>query len=516
MPLSEVKLPNKQIGLKVGPFIGVSHDSARIWFEADMLGKYTISIWEETQKSKKRKYAIETNSDGIGQQEVVDLNANTIYKYQIFDVQDNELLDKSVNPGFTTFPEPGQDVDLSFAFMSCHKPFKLVYRLRGLGYEMPHLLKIPYLTKKDRVLNESSLVMWKKLASLNSIESESRPRFLLGIGDQIYADELWKKEGNGLPLKYLKTAQHDEQIEAYSNIYRKQLGLHPVSSVTLNTPVFFTWDDHEIRDGWGSHGDEKECMYMFEAATEAYHKYQLKHNPFVNTKEGYYAFKYGNIGFVVLDLRRYRDCMADPPTLLSDNQFDWLQQWLTDNSKDCRVVFIVCSVPLVHLSYAISRRAGKVYMKHTGLADDLRDQWNSKAYISDAKRFIHLLFDISNQKGVRIAILGGDVHVGTFAAIRSFDPKHELHPVIYQFTSSPISNKPTKIAKYLDSIWPEFEVGKDMHYKARLLDTFVNRNFGLVHIQTKHRPGRRPDYGVTFEIHQDNPEKPVVRFPTLW
>ncbi|UCD38639.1 MAG: alkaline phosphatase family protein, partial [Fidelibacterota bacterium] len=368
-----------------------------------------------------------------------------------------------------------------------------------------------------RELIESSLCMWERLASLKGQYSDSGdkndPRFFFGVGDQIYSDELWNREGNGAPKRFMRRLAPEERIGAYKEVYQKQLGLSPVSEVTSCCPAFYTWDDHEIRDGWGSHGDEAKYPYMFEAAEEVYFKYQLEHNPLVDRSKGYYSFIYGRIGFVVLDLRRYRN--STTKVLLSDEQFEWLKDWFASEGKECRVVFVVCSVPLVHVSYAISRKANKLIMKHLGLADDLRDQWNSKAYIADTRRFIRLLFDEANERGIRIVVLGGDVHVGTFAALRSSDPKHELHPVIYQFTSSPISNKPTKIARYLDVLAPKFAVGEDLDYSARLLDTFAERNFGLVHIRTKRQAGKRVDYGVTFEIHHEDSDKPV-RFPTLW
>jgi phosphodiesterase/alkaline phosphatase D-like protein len=236
----------------------------------------------------------------------------------------------------------------------------------------------------------------------------------------------------------------------------------------------------------------------------------MLHNPFVDRKKGYYAFTHGQVGFVILDLRRYRN--STKKTLLSDDQFNWLKKWFKQNGEKCRVVFVACSVPLAHLTYAISRKAKQWYMDHTGFADDLRDQWNSRANISDAKRFTKLMFDESNEKNIKIVILGGDVHVGTIAVIRSFEPEHVDRPVIYQFTSSPISNKPTKIAKYLDAIWPEFKIGKHMNYSARILKIFTKRNFGIIHVKMKQRPGYRSKYDISFEMHREDKVKPKI-FP---
>ena len=97
------------------------------------------------------------------------------------------------------------------------------------------------------------------------------------------------------------------------------LGIPEVQDVYSRCPSFLMWDDHEIRDGWGSYKRDATEVYrkqMLEAAAAVYGDYQLAHNPYAAhgaglADPGYYAFQYGEIGFIVPDLRRHRS--VKPP-----------------------------------------------------------------------------------------------------------------------------------------------------------------------------------------------------------
>jgi alkaline phosphatase D len=276
--------------------------------------------------------------------------------------------------------------------------------------------------------------------------------------------------------------------------------------------MFLTWDDHEIRDGWGSRGDEggEAEQKMFLAATQAYEKYQLAHNPHVDPAKGYYAFQYGKIGFVVLDLRRYRS--IGQQTILGDEQKHWLENWLKKKARQCRVVFIACSVPVVHVTHALAMMASRPEMKFVGVSDDLADQWSHASFVKDMQAFAELLFDLANQEGVRFVLLGGDVHVGTFAVLRSQRRQDEFHPVIYQCTSSPISNHPSpNVGKFLHALAQEVQLGRNLPFSGRLLKVFTKRNFAVVEV---HQNPNTDEYGVVFEMHCDG--KAPERFATLW
>lgn len=503
------------MSIKVGPIIGLSDTVARIFIDADSETEYKVEIQDPAGQSKEQ--TIRTSAGGTGMAEFADLTADTEYSYAVKNAK-GEIVEGS-QASFATFPQPGSDTNLRFAFFSCNRPFQEVRRIVGKK-KVPSWLKIPLITKTSKEFIPESMQMWEELGSLVSesqanAEDSQAPRFLLGLGDQIYEEDFWNK--NDAPGRAAGMS-HEEIVAKYDELYRKFLSLQEIRKVTAHSPFFMTWDDHEILDGWGSRGNEHEParQKIINAATESYNRYQLTSNPYVDPNLGYYAFVYGKIGCIMLDLRRYRS--KSDEVLLGQEQWNWLEGWLQNQGKQCEVIVVGCGVPFIHLSNQLiqvrKKFWGKLLVRKVDLDDDLVDQWNSEPFVKDAKRFIELLFDFANSEGVRFVLLGGDVHVATFGVVRSNKPEHEFHPVMYNCTSSPISNKPTRVAKLLEKFAPEIELADDFPVKGRLLKIIPKRNFGIMEIKKHPQTGQ---YGVTFELHyQDDGEIKVQRFPTQW
>lgn len=534
--------------LEVGPFVGVSSNEARIWFEAVPYMDYTVEIKSPGKPAKKQK--VRTEADGSAMAVFTGLPPNTSFNYSIA-TADGDKIDAVPDAAFATFPPPGDDADLNFAFFSCHRPFahettwvwqkgkwrsmpgtgtgrasrsralqgrksrglsprSIPARYRGGAGERG--FKIPLLSRVDEKVTPSSLKMWAELDELLKNPAAGQEiRFSLALGDQIYTDELWAGTKSTGGERYYNMSAAALLYE-YNQVYYKYLHIPQVQSVASHCPLFMMWDDHEIRDGWGSRGDEggEAEQKMFLAASQAYTKYQLSHNPHADPQKGYYAFQYGKIGFVMLDLRRYRSLRAQ--TILGVEQKDWLEKWLKKEGRQCRVVFIACSVPVVHVTHALSMMANKAEMKFVGVSDDLADQWSHANFTKEMRGFAELLFDLSNHDGVRFILLGGDVHVGTFAVLRSHRRSDEYHPVIYQCTSSPISNRPSaNVGRFLGKLAQDVHMGRNLPFSGRLLKVFTKRNFAVIEVRRHPKSG---DYGVVFEMHCEG--NPPERFATLW
>ncbi len=521
------------MSIEVGPFVGVGAHEARISFEAVPHTDYLVTI--KSAGGHSLEQALRTESDGSALARFTDLPANTRFNYLI-QSSDGAKLDLVSQPSFSTFPLPGQDADLCFAFFSCHRPFREKTSWaweqersrsasRALKKRAPKTpaprrrkskdsrgIEIPGLTQVNERVSAAALKMWTELEDLlKNPLAEQDIRFLLGLGDQVYADELWQSKKNTGGVHYSELSPAALLYE-YNQVYHKFLHIPEVQRVASLCPMFMTWDDHEIRDGWGSRGDEKGAaeQRMFLAATQAYAKYQLAHNPHVDAAKGYYAFQYGKVGFVTLDLRRYRSLKSR--TILGDEQKNWFENWLRRNGPQCRVVFIACSVPVIHVKQTLAMMASKSAMKMAGVSDDLADQWSHQYFLKEMQAFAELLFELSNHNGVRFILLGGDVHVGTFAVLRSKRRQDEFHPVIYQCTSSPISNTPSvTVGRFLNLLAQEVGLGPDLPFSGRLLKVFTRRNFAVIEVRQNPKNG---EYGVVFEMHCEG--KPPERFPTLW
>ncbi len=500
------------MAITVGPVVGVSHNQACIRFKCDKNQPLAVRIEAEGAEPVQADFTPE--NDGWVTARFDGLQPHTRYRYTIH-AADGEQLSRSGKATFSTFPAPGQPVDFRFAFFSCHRPFQEI-RVLPAGVRVPRWLKIPFLTQRGTLIIPSSMRMWQALE--NQLDTpESAPAFMLGLGDQLYLDDAWiaftKK------MRKNPDAVSDAEIRAeFDEFYRRFWDFPVLQRVAERCPWFMTWDDHEITDGWGSHGDEEDSpvkQKLFRNAMHSYIQHQLVHNPFVDTRKGYYAFRYGEAGFVVLDLRRYRS--AKRKILLGEEQWDWLQNWLAGEGQTCKVIFVVCGVPFVHFTSHFTQIMGNwlgyLLLKKVGAADDFIDQWNSDPFVHEAERMARLLFDHANKDGIRFVFLGGDVHVATMAVVRSRLKEHEFHPVIYQFTSSPISNNPTPLNKLVERFSPEISFGGDVPFSGRLLKVIARRNFGIVEVRRNPRTGA---YGVTFELHSDRGETTDMhRFPTV-
>jgi len=313
------------------------------------------------------------------------------------------------------FPKEG-DVDFSFGLISCHKPregkLKRITDMWGFLYE--------------------------KMA-------EKESRFLIQSGDQVYCDSddpytinAWQKSlallGDGLDTR---AQQHRDMVDFYREVYFSGWEFSPVREVMSTFPQFMIWDDHEIEDGWGSKPEhfEETQQRIFAAAKEAYIEFQHSHNP-EPLKAGtlYYAFHYGSAAFLVLDLRGERNLVKK--RLLSDEQWDEIGKWLNaDNSK---ILFVVASVPVVHVSRRLMSMAKVASLLSKDAKDDVDDQWSADHNKGERGKLLELLFKWSEAGGKKrpVAILGGDVHVGTEVIMNKKGSDNR----ICQVTSSPITN----------------------------------------------------------------------------
>lgn len=256
------------------------------------------------------------------------------------------------------------------------------------------------------------------------------------------------------------------------------------------------WDDHEITNGWGSSSSHKEApsQNIFKAARQAYVDFQHAHNP-QNTADPstlYYGFHTSGCSFIFMDLRGHREIWNG--RLLGEAQKTWIEDFIKNHCSATKVLFIISSVPLFHLD---TRLAWIPY-------SDITDQWSNEHNKIDRRWLMERLFKWMREDSRRqVIVLGGDVHVGTFAEARLLDESgNETELKIIQATSSPVSNKPASLLDMLlrrisASFETETESGQKM--KVDISPRYVTRNFLMVIV----------DY-------TSDPEKPVVRFKMHW
>ena len=203
-----------------------------------------------------------------------------------------------------TLPEQHPD-RLAFAVASCHQPFK---------YKQPR-----------------GTVMWR---ALRAELIREQARFLLLVGDQVYADEAGQAWQQSLALSEDDPSRFAKRLRLYRSLYPQYLGLPDVREAMADIPQYMIWDDHEITNGWGS---EPEHAYLahqsiFQAARKAYVEFQHSHNPQNPSDPSalYYGFHVGKAAFLVLDLRGHRQSWNRQ--LLGDAQRDWIVRFVGTNA----------------------------------------------------------------------------------------------------------------------------------------------------------------------------------------
>jgi hypothetical protein len=271
---------------------------------------------------------------------------------------------------------------------------------------------------------------------------------LLLVGDQIYADEtpvLTSLAGRTAVKRAMRLgpgAPLDRRASGWREEYQRAWESSEVRSVLQSLPVTSIWDDHEIVNGFGTAGwhREEKGRSIFEAAAAAYDEFQgCRNPPRLDPASRAHAFRRGPAAFLTLDLRTHRH--AEQRVLLGGRQKEAIADWLgTAWARDARVLFVVASVPVMHLSRLFHRLRGRW---------DLEDQWSSASNEEDRAWLLARLLDYAEGGRRRVVILGGDSHLATVAradgATARADGATALAsgrgPALWQLTSSPLANR---------------------------------------------------------------------------
>jgi len=411
----------------LGPVIGgLSHDGVKLWARAD--GPGMLHAWvgqaPDLSDAQRAGAALLVASSGFAARVPVQgLQPETTYHYALTLTDTPPSPQGAPYPAFTTAPLPGTITDFTFAFGSCFLP--------GKRYDGAVLRQI------------------------DALRSSRDLRFLLMLGDQIYAD-VWG--GNGIGRVAL--TEND-----YRAVYLHTWG-HPAwRGLMQNMPVFMTLDDHEVDDDWAWTSSERYAGRIpgyhvpkrwirgyppearrlshrrIQAAIQTYWEHQAMHAPdLLHPPEGVeydrpqllpsdegnfaYTFTYGPAAFFVMDTRTQR---IHGQRMLNRVQWEALETWLLDVKDRFPVKFIVSSVSVLYEMWG----------------DTSLDRWNG--YPDERRRLLHLL-TANHIQGVYI--LSGDLHTAHAVETVLRTPGGGTM-TLWEFCSSPFEQVPNKIARWL-------------------------------------------------------------------
>ena len=237
--------------LQLGPVVGHTDDaSARVWIQAfDDPARYALRV----QGAGLYPFAstelgpLEFNT-GIA---VADgLRPDWQYRYSVLRLG---RLIHGAGGSFRTLPAPSSAADLLFCAISC-----------------------------------SSAAEDGSWEPFRQFVEDSLPQFVVMMGDQVYLDETTPTSSTTTSSRLAGTAPRDGRK------YRLNWSREPVRRVLANVPTYMIWDDHDIRDGWGSSAADSPTLLakhprgeaifrkstaFFEDARDVYWHFQGCHNP---------------------------------------------------------------------------------------------------------------------------------------------------------------------------------------------------------------------------------------------
>lgn len=387
-------------------------------------------------------------------------------------------------------PAPNEHSGITFGFGSCHRPF---------------------LVEGDRVVLSPAAAIYP---AMDQDLKQQRADFILLVGDQVYSDEL-------APISVRDHLSGDEQhppplneaLAAYRRVSRGFLGESGFRRLREDFPTYCIWDDHDVFNCWGSRLAKTPLDWrMFEGASRAYCEYQHTRNPggAIATPPYNYSFRYGDIGFLVLDLRGARD--YERGRLLGREQWEAIRTYLKgEDAATIQTLFVAASIPMAHVSRWMAVLFDKLPGKN---GSAVRDRWCSAAFIDSRDELLdELLAWQAAGANRQVIVLSGDVHCASTFTIRP----RKGGGLIQQWTSSALTTPDPLSQRTINRLavkWPNAFEPK-FSFQRRLL-TFLN-NYGLVSVEPLPAGGHRVTLTQRVwdpKAHQLNTAGQVVALPS--
>jgi alkaline phosphatase D len=425
------------------------------------------------------------------------LRADTRYAIELLADDAGSLAQGSFR---TALPEGEPAQRWAMAFLSCHQPFDDEGQVMPAAQEM--------------------------LSALHrALEQHDVRQVVLG-GDQMYSDfpktrSLFKNDyfAEHAPSgrENVLDCSAEEVRRLFQQRYRHFWNVDGWRALLSNYPCYPILDDHDIVDNWGSeveHSSSKWANFR-RGAFQAYCDYQgtLVQAPTAGPPAFLdYTSSQANCAVYFLDIRSNRR-VGDDPRVVDDNQFRALEAFLAHNTQR-DVIFLVVSVPMIHLPRAMSQFAALV----TPDGEDFSDRWSSRGHQQDRGRVMRLLHGHQGRHPEqRLVLLSGDIHIGCLHQIQWPDRS----PNLYQLVSSGITHDTGWYIQRLSSAIIRcnrtLSIEDGPTARVRLRDGVESShcnpcpkmNFGIVEV-TRARPETTP--ALEFFLYSQKDGDPVCRY----
>jgi hypothetical protein len=319
--------------LVLGPIVGhATHDTCTIW----------IQVFDDPARYQLRVTGVglfpfvSTEAQGVlefGTAIAVahDLRPDWRHSYTV--LRDGRKV-VAARGSFRTMPLPGSSASILFCPISCNRA--------------------------------GELGAWE---AFQAFVEDALPHFVLMMGDQVYMDE-------DEPDVFVEHLDSDPAIRrrALAEKIRLNWSREPIRKVMANVPTYMMWDDHDIRDGWGSSASDSPtlasrfprgrtifelCDAWFRDARDVYWHFQACRNPpldppfagppFVGRQAMPWVFRCGRLLVLMLDSRGERDVFRAEFPVLGSLQWAYIDQVLGALPADVDALVVMTPTPLTSM-----------------------------------------------------------------------------------------------------------------------------------------------------------------------
>ena len=319
------------------------------------------------------------------------------------------------------------------------------------------------------------------------------PHMVWMLGDSVYSDgtssldfvrQVYDKKGWSDSDRLRK-----DLLSLYRLNYRYHWSFASMQFIMRRFPHLGMWDDHEIRDGYGSEASDfkEENKMIKEIASQASEEYLFQYSPRLRSEsnkhlytDNHQVYENGAVASFIFDgrnSRRYGEDMPIPSEVLllasglvsSDiiNLYRWhnpgkvisdlqLQDFkrycqLLKNKPDIKYLLLGNAVPFIYLLDFVETIAAESAIAGTDtgqhIRDDIRDSWHSPANRRELLELLDILRDLHKSRSdITFINISGDIHISNAF---TFQPEGFSNP-LYQITSSALTNDPPKESGILD------------------------------------------------------------------
>jgi phosphodiesterase/alkaline phosphatase D-like protein len=317
---------------------------------------------------------------------------------------------------------------------------------------------------------------------------------LLHCGDQVYGDSAFLVATRILDGRSTGTRSQQLRIlETYRDLYRATWSHPPTRDVLASVSNLAIWDDHEIRDDWGSRPADRDPAsadhYIGRLARRVFREYQRQlwddTDPALpdNGLEGH-LHTWGPIGLLFVDQRGPRSFEPDAERpYLGRRQWEWITAALAAGGPldEVRALVVVTAIPLAYVGSQLATSGER------WVVDDLHDHWSYASHRKEQVEMVRALREWKERGGGsrEVLVVGGDVHVGGHS-----DIEHRGGTAYRQLVTSPITNTPPTWFEFqgiLAALELEERIGSG--YRVEHAGFTRKRNFGVILV-------RVPDSGT--------------------